>query len=216
MDRKLLEGKVMKKAIVLGGSCFHHNLFRVHGAKFANYFDERIYLPKLHSKDLKEFNCLFLASRLNAKFLNANSQKLLDYLEEGGNMVILGGVEDNFLPHLDYKQAEVNFWWWIHEGADLPLFAFDEKHKFWDFVELKECKWHYHGTFKTSPECERIVVNEIGENILYKDSFHFKGSLYVSSLDPDFHIGQGFMPITVPFFEKYIRYIEHDIRNLEN
>ena len=175
----------MKKAIILGGSCFHQNLLKIHNAQFANYFDESIYLPKLHSKNLKEFDCIFLASRLNAKFLNSNSQKLLDYLEEGGNIVILGGIEDKFLPHLDYK-------------------------------EIKECKWHYHGTFKVSSECERIIVNEIGENILYKDDFHFKGSLYASSLDPDFHIGQGFMPITIPFFEKYIRYIEYDIKNLED
>lgn len=202
----------MKKAIVVGGSCFNHNLFKVQSGKFQNCFDEKIYLPKLHSKDLKEFDCVFLSSRLNPKFLNINSQKLLDYLEDGGNLVILGGIEDNFLPHLDYKESEVNFWWWIHEGEYLPIFCFNKNHKFWDFIKLEECKWHYHGTFKVSLECERIIVNEIGENGLYKDDFHFKGLLYVSSLDPDFHIGQGFMPVTIPFFEKYIRYIEYDIK----
>ncbi len=206
----------MKKAIVLGGSCFHQNLLKAHNAKFLSHFDESIYLPKLHSKDLRGLDCIFLASRLNARFLNANSQKLLDYLEEGGNIVILGGVEDQFLPHISYEEREVNFWWWIHEGADLPLYAFDLKHEFWDFVTVRECKWHYHGIFKVDAECERIVVNELGETVLYKDDFHFKGSLYATSLDPDFHIGQGFMPVTVPFFEKYIRYIEHDIKRLED
>ncbi len=201
----------MKKAIVLGGACFNQNLLKAHNAKFLKYFDEHIYLPKLHNKDLNEFDCVFLASRLNIKFLMQNSQKLLDYLEYGGNLVILGGIEDKFLPFMDYKQSEVNFWWWIHQGADLPLYAFDKKHKFWDFVELNQCKWHYHGVFKTSPECERILVNELGENIFYKDDFHFKGSLYATSLDPDFHIGQGFMPITVPFLENFISYIEYDI-----
>ncbi|MCX2683606.1 hypothetical protein OQH60_06970 [Campylobacter sp. MIT 21-1685] len=202
----------MKKAIILGGSYYHHNLLYSHNKKFLPMFDESIYIPKLHSTDLTAFDCVFLASRLNTKFLVLNSQKLLDYLENGGNLVILGGIEDNFLPHLDYKESEVNFWWWIHEGADLPLFAFDSKQNFWDFINIKECKWHYHGTFKVSKECQRILINEIGENILYKDNFHFKGALYASSLDPDFHIGQGFMPVTIPFFEKFIRWIDFDIK----
>lgn len=203
----------MKKAIVIGGSYYHHNLLHSHSKKFSQYFEQSIYIPKLHSTDLSKFDCVFLSSRLNTKFLCQNSQKLLDYLENGGNIVILGGIEENFLPHLHYKESEVNFWWWIHEGADLPLFAFDEKQSFWDFIDIKECKWHYHGTFKTSKECQRILINEIGENILYKDDFHFKGTLYASSLDPDFHIGQGFMPITVPFFEKFIHWIDFDLKN---
>ncbi|MCI5968294.1 hypothetical protein [Helicobacter sp.] len=200
---------MIKRAIVLGGSYFHQALLA--RTEFAHLFSEVIYLPKLHSYDLKNYDCVFLSSRLNPKFLRLNAQKLLDYLEEGGNIAILGGVEEEYLPHIVYKEGEVNFWWWIHEGADLPLFAFNANHTFWNFLSIEECKWHYHGTFKVEEGCQRILINEIGENILYKDDLHFKGRLYLSALDPDFHIGQGFMPITLPFFEKYIQWIEYDI-----
>ena len=60
-------------------------------------------------------------------------------------------------------------------------------------------------------ECEKILVDEVGRPILYKDDYHFAGTLYVTSLDPDYHIGQGFMPTTVPFMEKFMKWVTNDI-----
>lgn len=210
MDRAGFKGEGMKKAIITGGSFYHQNLFKVCGGRFGDLFSARLYLPNLYKEELCDFDYVVLASRLNTSFLMQNASKLLDYINNGGNMVLLGGVDCDFLPHLDFKPTEVNFWWWLHKGADLPLYAFDVSHRLWDFLRINECKWHYHGVFKDNDKYEKILVNEIGESIICK-SHHFKGNLYLTSLDPDFHIGQGFMPITIPFFEKYMRWIETDI-----
>lgn len=37
--------------------------------------------------------------------------------------------------------------------------------------------------------------------------------MYITSLDPDYHIGQGFMPTTIVFLEKFIAWVEYDIKN---
>ncbi|MDE7317654.1 MAG: hypothetical protein K2N12_08000 [Helicobacter sp.] len=202
----------MKKAIITGGSCYHEGLFSAVNGKFALLFDEKIYLPKLHQTDLSGFDCVVIASRLNLEFLMQNAQKFEDYLSNGGNIVSFGEVLEPYLPFVRFSESEVNFWWWIHEGADLPLYAFDESNEIWNFLSLQECKWHYHGVYDVDEGCERILVDEIGRNIMYKDSYHFKGTMYITSLDPDFHIGQGFMPTTIPFLEKFMRWVEADIR----
>ncbi len=168
---------MLKKAIIVGGSFYHDYLFKACGGKFGEIFDTKIYLPDLYKEDLSSFDYVVISSRLNPKFLMQNANKFLEFINNGGHIVLLGGAEVEFLPHLHYQSSEVNFWWWVHKGADLPLYAFDASHQLWDF-----CKSH-----------------------------HFKGNLYLTSLDPDFHIGQGFMPITIPFFEKYMRWIESDI-----
>lgn len=50
----------------------------------------------------------------------------------------------------------------------------------------------------SAKNAQNILVNELDESIIYKDTT-FKGNLYVTSLDPEFHLGQGFMPATEYF-----------------
>ena len=195
----------MKKAIITGGSCFHQNLFVEQSGKYANFFDKVIYLPNLKNENLDSFDLVVIASRLNPNLLVAESNKILSYLEQGGNVVLFGEFPKIFLPFIRWKDCEENFWWWIHEGADLPLYAVDSSHAIWNFLNIKDCKWHYHGTFLANPRCCNILVNELGESILYKDASHFKGTLYVTSLDPDYHIAQGYIPKAVRFFDQFLR-----------
>lgn len=204
----------MKKAIITGGSCFHEGLFRAENGKFANIFDDRIYIKDLQFTNLAPYNLVVIASRLYPRFLTSNAEKFQHYLENGGNLVSFGEIMGDYLPNVEFQESEVNFWWWIHKGADLPLYASDPTHKIWNFLEVKECKWHYHGTYTTPKHAEKILVDELGRAIMYKDSYTSKGTLYLTSLDPDYHIGQGFMPTTIPFFEKFMRYVESDIKGM--
>lgn len=174
-------------------------------------FDKVFYLPRLHEESLDGFDCVVIATGLNPDFLMKNSQKIVSYLENGGNIVTFGSVRPPYIPHINFKPCETNYWWWIHPGADLPLYAKDSNHDLWKYLEVRECKWHYHGTFEPDEGCEKILVDEIGRPILYKDDCHFPGTLYVTSLDPDYHIGQGFMPTTVPFMEKFMQWVKSDI-----
>ena len=203
----------MKKAIITGGSYFHQNLFKELNGKYAEFFDKVIYLPTLHEQNLDSFDLVVIASRLNPHLLVAESHKILSYLEQGGNMVLLGEFPKIFLPFIRWKTCEDNFYWWIHKGADLPLYAVDSSHTIWNFLNVEDCKWHYHGTFMPGTQCCNILVNELGESILYKDAYHFKGTLYITSLDPDYHIAQGFIPKAAKFFDQFLLWVMDDIHN---
>lgn len=207
----------MKTGIITGGTAFHQNLFTNKAGKYANFFDEVLYILDLQEQNLSinHLDYLLVASRINPNLLMSIGEKLLSYLENGGNLILFGEFPKIFLPYIRWRACEVNFWWWTINGADLPLFAVDKNHSLWKFLEVKECKWHYHGVFYPTKQCEKILVNELGESIIYKDSYHFKGNLYVTSLDPDFHIAQGFMPTTEPFFDKFMQWVAYDIKTTQ-
>ncbi|PAF51900.1 hypothetical protein BKH43_01325 [Helicobacter sp. 13S00401-1] len=201
----------MKNAIITGGQSYHQNFFTNQNGKYKNFFNKRIYILDLEDVELKDFDYLVLSSRLNLSYLFKNKHKLESYLDNGGNIVSFGEIKKPLFRNIHWQDYPTNFWWWVLEGSDLPLYAKDMKHQLFKFLDVDECKWHYHGAFYPPTGSEEILVNEIGESIIYKDTISYKGSLYVTSLDPDYHIGQGFMPKTVPFFDKFMAWVESDI-----
>jgi len=204
----------MKKAIITGGASFHQGFFTSYDGKYANFFDERIYAPDLdESTDFSQFDYILVASRIDTRFLKKHAAKFIKYLENGGHLVIFGEDADAILPNVKFKRGEVNFWWWLNKqnDADLPLLPVDENDKFWKFMKVSTCKWHYHGVFQTPKEAKKILCDELGAAIIYEDDASFKGKYYLTSLDPEFHIGQGFMPTTEPFFDNFMKYVESDI-----
>lgn len=203
----------MKKAIITGGSSFHQNFFTNKNGKYKNFFDEKMYLMDLNQFKLDDFDLIVMASRLNPHFVLENKEKILSYIQNGGNLLIFADLIAGLFTHIKYNMRLANFWWWILPGADLYLAKADEKHKIWDFLKLKECKWHLHGSFRHGLQIEKILVNELGESLICKDSHSFKGNLYLCALDPDYHIGQGFMPITESFFDGFLSWIEFDIKH---
>ncbi|PAF45556.1 hypothetical protein [Helicobacter sp. 11S02629-2] len=201
----------MKKAIITGGQSFHQNLFSAKDGRYKNFFDERIYLLDLEMASLKDYDYIVISSRLNPTYLFKNKHKIESYLDSGGNIVSFGELKRPLFRNVHWQNYDTNFWWWTVKGSDLPLFAKSENHDLFKFIKVDTCKWHYHGAFYPPAFSEEILINEIGESIIYKDAKSYKGSLYITSLDPDYHIAQGFMPKTVPFFDGFLAWVESDI-----
>ncbi|PAF42381.1 hypothetical protein [Helicobacter sp. 11S02596-1] len=208
----------LKNAIITGGSCFHQKFFTNKNGKYANFFDERIYVLDLKHQDLRGFDYLTIASRCNADILLANKQKLRDYLDGGGNIVAFGEMPKIYIEGVRWRGYPTNFWWWVTPGADLPLYASNPNHPLFEKLTPNEAKWHYHGVFYPPEGSEKILVNELDESIIYKDGVSFKGNLYITSLDPDFHLGFGFMDKTEFFFDKFMEWVQEDIalKNSQN
>ena len=151
-----------------------------------------------------------------------HKQKFISYLESGGHIVSFGEITQDYLPNIIWRDYPVNFWWWLIPNADMPLYALDSdgnktedstKDGLFSKMAVKDAKWHYHGAFYPPKNAQNILVNELDESIIYKDTT-FKGNLYVTSLDSEFHLGQGFMPTTEYFFDTFMQWVESDI--LEN
>ncbi|PAF43437.1 hypothetical protein [Helicobacter sp. 11S03491-1] len=201
----------LKNAIITGGSCYHQKFFINKNGKYANFFDKRIYLPDLCDTYLDEFDYIVVASRVNPHFLLQNREKIEDYLNHGGHLVVFGEMSKIWLNGVQWRDYAVNFWWWIIPQADLPLYAANPKHPLFKKITPQDAKWHYHGVFYPPKGSENILVNELGESIIYKDNVSFKGNVYITSLDPDFHFGFGFMPKTEYFFDRFMEWVCEDI-----
>lgn len=221
-DRKSANG--LKCAIITGGSGSQRRFFINKGGKYAKAFDCRVYAPELEQFRFEDYDYVVLSSSINRRFLRPHKEKIRQYLEQGGHIVSLGSGRKEFLPNIRWRSYPTNFWWWRIEGADLPLYAVESldggktfvkqtgrtREGLFSKMDVRVAKWHYHGAFYPPEKSQIILVNELDEAIIYKDLSH-KGNLYVMSLDPDLHIGMGFMPTTEPFLDSLLEWIEEDI-----
>ncbi|MCX2717908.1 hypothetical protein OQH61_09205 [Helicobacter sp. MIT 21-1697] len=218
-SKQNLSNPLLKNAIITGGSSFNAHFFSNKNAKYAHFFSHRYHFLDIDSIHFQDFDYIVLASRLNSAYLMPHKQKFIDYLQSGGHIISFGEIEKDYLPNIVWKDYPVNFWWWLIQGADMPLYALESdgskqegrtKSGLFSKMEVSTAKWHYHGAFYPPSNATKILVNELDESIIYKDN-SFKGNLYVTSLDPEFHLGQGFMPTTEPFFDTFMQWVEEDI-----
>lgn len=221
-----VEKEGLKKAIITGGIAFHQKFFKNKNGKYAKKFHQRVYVADMDDFCFEDYDYVVIASSLNTRFLAPHKEKIMKYLENGGHIVSLGDSSKEYLPNINWLNYPTNFWWWRLEGADMPLYAVESLDGGKTYIKQREntqkglfskikvavAKWHCHGAFLPPENAESILVNELDEAIIYKDK-NFAGNLYVMSLDPDYHFGQGFMPTTEPFFDALMEWIEEDIKN---
>lgn len=217
--KQSLSNPRLKNAIITGGGSFHRYFFTNKNEKYAHFFSHRYHFLNLDCINFEDFDYIVLASRLKAKYLTPHKDKFLSYLQNGGHIVSFGEIMGDYLPNIIWKDYPVNFWWWLIQGANMPLYALESdgckqekrtKSGLFSKIEVSTAKWHYHGVFYPPSNATKILVNELDESIIYKDN-SFKGNLYITSLDPEFHLGQGFMPTTEPFFDNFMQWVEEDI-----
>lgn len=195
----------LKRAMVVGGTSHHLNLFKNKNAKYQDLFDKVIYQFELENEDLSAYDYVVIGSRCNDEVLVKSKEKLAQFVEQGGHIVSFGGSHGSHLPDVTLNDYPVNFWWWTIEGASMSLFPYKD-HPLFETLNLADCKWHYHGGYIAPEGADKILINEIGESIIYKYKNH-----YITSLDPDYHFGQGFMPKTEVFFDRFLEWVESDI-----
>ena len=207
----------VKKLFITGGSSYHNGFFKNYNAKYKSFFDEIVYVGDLQNVNLNEFDLVVIASRISTRFLAQNKVKINEYANNGGNLIFFGEDQGVVFDKVKFVPGEVNFWWWLNKqnGANMPLLASNQNARFWRFLKIKEAQWHYHGTFETNDNICNLICDELGRPILYRDG-DFKGLVYISALDPEFHIGQGFMPTTEPFFDKFLGFVCEKVRARKN
>lgn len=219
-SENLFDYSGVKKAFLTSGASFHLGFFKNYDAKYSDIFDEIFYAPNFKNSSLKNIDLLVIASRIEVRFLRENRKKIREFLKRGGNLIFFGEDQKEIIKSAKFTGGEVNFWWWLNrdKGANMPLIATNQDAPIWQFMRPDEAKWHYHGYFtptnkngKKAKICN-LLCDELGRTILYRD-LSFKGAVYITSLDPEYHIGQGFMPTTKPFFDKFLNFACYMIRN---
>jgi len=200
-------------AILTNGCSFHKRFFEME--EYKGFYDDVIHIQDLENISLSKYDTLIVTERLSIPYLKRNQGKFIRFINEGKRLLIFGEVLDHWFPTIDWKDSEVNFSWWVKPQGDLPLIERNNIHELYEYVTLKDMKWHYHGTFQPPAGAFSLVDNDEGRSIFYIDNVSFKGELIVTSLDPIFHIGLGFIDQTKPFMHgltKWLRGRDYNVQ----
>lgn len=177
--------------------------------EFQYMYDDVLHLRQLHMYNLESFDTLILQEHLSLTLLKRYQSHFIHFLQSGKRLVILGEVIDTWLPGIKWENCPVNFSWWVQKGGDLPLIQKNEQHPIYQFIHFPDIKWHYHGTFTLPNGAISLAEDPEGKSIFYIDSTTYAGELIVTSVDPTFHIGLGFITQAKPFLHGLANYLRN-------
>lgn len=154
-----------------------------------------LYLPVLRADDLRDVDVAVVGSRGDADVRADKAGLLLDFWRAGGDLVALDQPPVDWLPDARYEFRETNFWWWREPGGDLPIELREHPDEpFLAGLELADVKWHHHGVYHPPPGARTLVATPDDGAVLYAQREAGSGTLIATTMDPDYHTGQGFIP----------------------
>lgn len=192
-------------ALITNGTTYQKRFLQEE--EFHYLYDEVIHIRQLNDMDLSKFDTIIISCRVDIRLLKLNISKILKQLELGKRVVIFGEVLDNWMPTVDWEDSEVNFSWWVRPNGDLPLNQQYADHPLYQYITVPDMKWHYHGTFMPPKGAKSLLDIPDGRSIFYIDDANFNGELLVTSLDPMFHIGLGFINQSKPFLHGLAKWL---------
>lgn len=164
------------------------------------YHIRPLYLPDLEDRQLADIDIdiLVVADRLRAAHLRPWTSRIMDIAHAGGTVIVLGENEVHpWLPCRSFETRPTNFWWW-RTGDDSGLRLRNRDHIAWQYLNEHAAIWHYHAVIHPPEGAVSLVDLEeeggIAGSTLYVDDVSTAGRLIVSTSDPVYHHGSGFMP----------------------
>ena len=105
---------------------------------------------------------------------------------------------DSWLPGAREHRRPTIFWWW-RTGEDSRIRRTHTGHPAAEWFTDKSLTWHYHGVLEPPEGAVSLVdlhttEGELDGSLLYVDETSTAGRLLVTTMDPVYHHGSGFMP----------------------
>lgn len=192
-----------------GGTYFHKRALR--GERFGGYFDALIDIRELAITDLAAYDALIVTDRTHPGKLREAQASLQSYLAKGGTLVVMGETQPHtWLPCVEWSYRPTNFWWWLERGADSGLTASAPAHLLFRYITLADATWHYHGVLEVPSGATPLIELKDGSGcLLYDDRTSTNGRLIVTTLDPFYHYGSHFMPVTERFLGGFLEWLKN-------
>lgn len=107
-----------------------------------------------------------------------------------------------WFPGTCEQQRPTIFWWW-RTGEDSRIRRTSVDHPAAAWFTDKSLTWHYHGVLDPPAGAVSLVDlhttdDEVDGSLLYVDEVSTPGRLLVTTMDPVYHHGSGFMPGAMP------------------
>lgn len=177
-----------------------------------------VYLPDLQPGDLDDVDGLIVADRINLGLLHRHGPQLLSVAERGGAVAVFGeNSVHTWMPGVQWEERPTNFWWW-RTGEDHGMRVCNEQDPAWQFFATGALVWHHHGILTPPAGAVPLVsVEEDGKDvgcIAYVDRVSTPGEILVTTPDPCFHHGAGFMKGATQLLYSTVRWLDHRTRAL--
>lgn len=184
----------------------------------AEWITRSIYLPDLIAEGdpagaLNNVDALIIPARLHRDRLHAARHHIINLLDRGGTVVVFGDqpvYRDqpvDWLPGIDWEHRPTNYWWWLDPNHPVPAVAAAPDHDLFQFIDITDATWHYHGILHPPADTETLIASPDGDVIAYIDTTSTPGTLIVTTLDPIYHHGSFFMPAATRFLTGFLPWL---------
>lgn len=151
-----------------------------------------------HVDTLRRADVLIVADRQRRDLLLDAAPLILSAHDGGADLVVLGENHvGDWLPGVTHESRPTNFWWW-RTGEDSRIRPVAPGHPARRIFSPRATVWHYHGVVHggcTATSLVDLLTSEgtcDGSLLLLDESRPAR--LLVSTMDPFYHHGSGFMP----------------------
>ncbi|MGC5025057.1 hypothetical protein ACLQ3K_09910 [Tsukamurella sp. DT100] len=188
----------MRADIVMlhGGS--HSQLATLDDPALAPYRIRPLHIRTADCEDLRDADVVVVSDRLRPDLLARWHEPILDRLERGATVLVFGeNSVGEWIPGITEQRRPTVFWWW-RTGEDHRLRLRNPTHPAREFLTDRALIWHYHGVLSLPSGAVSLVDLETPEggqdgSVLLVDEAR-GGRLLVTTMDPVYHHGSGFMP----------------------
>lgn len=147
---------------------------------------------------LRRADVIIVADRQRLDLLRRAAPTIIACHAGGTDLVVLGENDaGDWVPGIREETRPTIFWWW-RTGEDSRIRPVNLDHGAWGIFTPRATVWHYHGVLHGGPGATSLVdlLTEDGRrdgSLLLLDETG-PGRLLVSTMDPFYHHGSGFMP----------------------
>lgn len=191
---------------VENGTYFHHAT--LHTPEFSPYFATARHVLDLSTQDFADADTLVFCCNTRSDLIARHREAIAQFLNAGKTVVAMGNTApEHWLPHIQWTDCPVNFWWWTEPDADSGLRVRWPEHALFEHISLADATWHQHGSFQVPAGARSLIDKQGHGSILYEDTASTPGRLIVSTLDPCYHHGSNFMPATTRFLRGFLPWL---------
>lgn len=187
-------------------------------ADYGRFIDRAVYFRDLAPGDLRESRAVVIACRSDNDLVAAYAGLFHDYLDDGGFLVVMGGVRVDLIdPRIAYVPTATNYQWFMQPDPDSGHRARTPAHSLHRFLTIESMQWHRHGHYLAPEGAEPLVElcrphseERVGD-VMFDDRMGFNGRLLATTLDPHLHHGGHYIMGATRFLNGFYPWLRQEI-----
>ena len=163
------------------------------------YRIEAVHARTAPADALDTADVVLVSDRIRTDLLTPWADRIRARALAGATVVLLGENQvGTWWPDAREQTRTTIFWWW-RTGEDSRIRRVNADHPLAGWFTDKALTWHYHGVLEPPEGAVSLVQlhtpeGDVDGSLLYVDEVSTPGRVLVTTMDPVYHHGSGFMP----------------------